>query len=77
MYAITSQNKILAVYFGTLVLTRLTVPLASSFAKSPVFVDLPPVPLDAFNICAVTVDLKLMLIPSSVGAAFGTWLPLF
>ena len=64
-------------YFGTLVLTRFTVPLVVSFVKSPAAVDLPMVPIDAFDLCTHAVNLRFMLVPNSVGAAFGMWLCLF
>ena len=72
LYAITFRNKILAVYFGTLTLARLAMALAKAFIKPPTFVELPLVPVDAFNVCGPVVDdLRFMLVPSSLGTAFG------
>jgi len=70
VYAITSKNKIFAVYFGIMVLARTALALALSFRKPPAVTPLPPLPIDAFSLCAVVVDLRLMLIPSSIGTAF-------
>ena len=72
VYAISSGNNIIAVYLATLALARLTTELVITFVKPPVVVDFPPIPVDAFNLCTVTVDLQLMLIPNSIGTAFGT-----
>ena len=52
-------------------------PLVVSFVKSPAAVDLPMVPIDAFDLCTHAVNLRFMLVPNSVGAAFGMWLCLF
>ena len=60
------------VYFGTLVVARLTTALAISLLKRPVVVDLSLIPVDASNLCGVVVDLKFMLISSSIGTVFGT-----
>lgn len=57
-----------------LTLARLTMALVSSLSKPPVIIDLPQLPIDAFNLCGTVVDLKLMLVPSSVGTVFGKWL---
>ena len=74
--ALTSKNKILMVYFGALVLARLASALATPFVKPPIVPDIPPIPLDIFNFCGVLTDLDPMLIPSSIGTAFGTcWIP--
>ena len=73
VYAITFGNKILAVYFGTLALARLAVSLASSFVRPVAFVDLPPIPIDAFNFCAVVPQLQFRFVPNAVGTAFGEW----
>jgi len=73
VYAITFRNKILAVYFGTLALARLAVSLASSFARPVAFVDLPPIPIDAFNFCPVLPNLQFRLVPNALGTVFGKW----
>jgi len=73
VYAITFKNKILAVYFGTLALARLAVSLASAFARPVAFVDLPPIPIDAFNFCPVVPNLQFKLVPNAIGTAFGEW----
>ena len=72
VYAITFRNKILGAYFGTLALARLVTTIVSAFLEPPTFVELLPVPIDAFNMCATAVDLRLMLVPRSLGTAFGT-----
>ena len=59
------------VYFGILMLARLAMSLTTAVFKPPMFVDLLPVPVDAFNMCLPVVDLRLMVIPSSLGSAFG------
>lgn len=71
LYAITSKNKILAAYFGTLALARLAMTLASTFSVSPTIINLPQVPIDAFDLCAVVVEFKFKLVPNSIGCAFG------
>ena len=71
MYAVTCRNKILAVCFGTLVLARLTMELVTTLVESPTVVDAPPIPTDVFNFCTIIIDLRLMLIPNSIGIAFG------
>ena len=73
IYAITSRNKILAVYLTALVLARLSTELVITFVKPPVVVDFPLTPVGTFNLCTVTIDLRFMLIPNSIGTAFGTW----
>lgn len=74
VYAITFRNRPLAVYFGTLVLSKIALGLTSSFRKPPTIIALPPIPIDAFNLCAITVDLHLILFHNSIGTVFGTWL---
>lgn len=71
VYAITFRNKILAAYFGTLVLARLTVSLASSFVQPVIFTDLPPIPINTFGFCPIVAHLRFRLIPSAIGTAFG------
>jgi len=70
IYAITSGKKIFAIYFGTLALTRLTVALATSFLKSPVIANFPPLPIDATHLCVVVIDLQFKLVPNSIATAF-------
>ena len=46
-----------------------------SFFVEPTFAaSLPVVPIDAFNMCAINLNLKLMLAPISIGTTFGAWL---
>ena len=46
-----------------------------SFFVEPTFVvNLPVVPVDAFNMCSIFVIPQLMLAPISIGTAFGMWL---
>jgi len=70
VYAITFRNKAFVVYFGTLALTRFVVSLAASFLKPPTIVSLPPVPVDAFNLCATVADIQFGSAPNSIGTAF-------
>ena len=72
MYAITSKNKILAVYFGTLVLARLIISLVTSLVKHPTAI-MYGIPVDAFNLCEIIINLQFMSIPSIIGTAFGEW----
>ena len=72
MYAITSKNKILAVYFGTLVLARLIVSVVISIHGHPTAVIFYEASVDAFDICEIVIDLEFMSIPSVIGTAFGT-----
>ena len=72
--AITSKSKIITAYFGTLVLARLIISLASSFSRLPTAIDLYSFPVDAFNLCVIVVSLRFMSIPNTVGVVFGTWL---
>ena len=73
IYAITSRNKILAVYFGTLALARSIISLAPALVQRPVFVDLQSLPINASNVCGITMNLKFMLAPNSIGTVFGAW----
>lgn len=72
VYAITSKNRIIAVYLGTLVLAKLITNFITGFLKPPSVVPIPPIPLDFFNMCTMNVDLHLMVIPNSIGTVFGT-----
>ena len=59
-------------------LARVVMSIVKAFAKPPTFVELPPVPIDAFNVCGPVVDdLRFMLVPSSLGTVFGTSRRLF
>ena len=64
-------------YFGIMVLARLTVGMLSSFLKPPTIAELPQVPIDAFNFCVIDAHLQLMLASNSVGTVFGTYLYTF
>ena len=59
-------------YFGILVLARVVISLALTLINKPIILDLPPIPIDAFNLCGVIMDLKLMVIPNSIGTLTGT-----
>ena len=61
----------LAAYFGALALARVAVSLATSFIKPPTIVDLPPFPVDAFDLCGIVVHLQFKMVPNSIGSAFG------
>ena len=67
----TFKNKILTTYLGTLALARLAVSFATSFLKPPTIVGLPPLPVDAFDLCGIVVHLQFKMVPNSIGAAFG------
>ena len=73
MYAVTLRNKFLAVYFGALALTRLSLGLASAFSNHPTVTSSPDTPvIDAFNLCVTIIELRFTLALSSVGTTFGT-----
>jgi len=67
----TLGNKLVAVYFGALALARLAVTLASLFLRPVTLMDLPPIPVDAFNLCPVVVDLQFKVVPNSLATTFG------
>lgn len=67
----TFKNKILTAYLVTLALARLAVSLATSFVKPAMIVDLPPLPVDAFDLCGVVIHLQFKMVPNSIGTAFG------
>jgi len=67
----TFKNKILVAYLGTLALARLAVSLVTAFIKPPTIVDLPPLPVDAFDLCGIVVHLRFKMVPNSIGTAFG------
>jgi len=75
IYAITSKNKLLTVYFGALALARMAVPFVSAIVEPPTITNLPPIPIDFFNLCAVKINLQLMVIPNSIGSVFGKQFP--
>ena len=77
LYAITLKNNTLVVYFGILAFARLTTFLVSFFVDPTFVVDLPEVPVDAFNMCAINMNPELTLAPISIGTTFGTWLDSF
>lgn len=72
VYAITSKNKVLLAYFGSISLTRLAVSLASNLIKPPDVIDLPLVPFNPFNLCGFVVYFQFKTVPHSLGTAFGT-----
>lgn len=74
VYAISSKNKLLAVYLGTLASAKFIVTLASSFIRPPVIVMFPPLPVDAAKLCGYVMDFKFKLVPHSIGTTFGTHL---
>ena len=67
----TFKNKILAAYLGSLALARLAVSLATSFVKPPTIVSLPPLPVDAFNLCGIVVHLQFKMVPNSIDERAG------
>ena len=70
----TFKNKILAAYLGTLAFARLVVSLATSFTKPPTIVNLPPLPVDAFNLCGIVTHLQFKIVPNAMATAFGKYL---
>ena len=74
LYAITFRNNKLVVYFGILAFARFTMFIVSFFVEPTFVVGLPVVPVDAFNMCAINMNPKIMLAPISIGTTFGTWL---
>ena len=76
IYALTFRNKILVVYFGTLAVARLVAAFTASVVRPFTFVDLSQIPADAFNLCGIVVEFPFMIIPSSIGTAFGMQLRL-
>ena len=74
LYAITFRNNKLVVYFGVLAFTRFTMFIVSFFVEPTFVVNLPVVPVDAFNMCAFHINPEIMLAPISIGTAFGAWL---
>ena len=73
IHALTSRNKLFTVYFGTLALARLVASLVTWLINPPVYMDLPQIPVDAFNLCGTTtiVNPHLRSIPNSIGTAYG------
>ena len=63
----------IGVYFGILALARLATSLASPFVGPPRFVDLSQLPISTFSLCGIIADLRFMIVPSSIGTAFGSW----
>ena len=72
VYAISFKNKVFVVYFGILALARSVTTFASVIATPPAITPFPPLPIDASNLCGIGVDIHLMLVPYSIGTAFGT-----
>lgn len=71
IYAISLGNKILVAYFGTMALARLSLSLASSFAKPVAVMALPRIPeIDAFNLCGLIITLQFKSVPNAIGTAF-------
>ena len=70
IYAITFKNKILIVYFGILAVARFAVGLAS-FLQPATFLDLPPIPIEAFNLCPTVAHPRFKLVPVSIATVFG------
>ena len=77
VYAVARKSKILAVYFGTLLSARLIISLILSFVKHPMTADIFPYPIEAFDLCAIVINLRYTTVPNSIGIAFGTCSPLF
>ena len=75
VYAISSGNRVLVIYFVTLLLARMAISLVLAFAVPPGFRDLQSIPIDAFNLCGIIRDLKCMAVPYLIGTVFGTSCP--
>ena len=71
VYALTLRNKFVAVYFGTLALTRFAISLASPLAKPVGVFDLPPIPIETFNLCLMIPQFKFRLVPFTLATVFG------
>ena len=69
VYAITCKNKIIAAYFGILLLARLAVSLGTTFNSPPVVVKSPPVSIDVTESCGLVTGLHSKL---AVGTVSGT-----
>jgi len=50
------------------------VTLVASFVKPPTVVDLPSLPIDAFNLCGIVANLQFRMVPISIATVFGKWL---
>jgi len=70
IYAITFRNKILATYFVALAVARLTVVLVAMFVRPPTIVDLPQLPVDAFNLCGIVVNPPFKMVPNAIATTF-------
>jgi len=58
-------------YFGTMALARLALSLAACFLRPVEFTDLPPIPIDAFNLCPIVARYELRYATGAIGTAFG------
>ena len=67
----TLRNKFIGLYFGTLAAVRFAVALASPFVKPATLLDLPPVPIDAFNLCPIVAQFEFKYLPNAIGTVFG------
>ena len=71
IYGITIGSKVAAVYFGSLALARPVLALTSAIARPVTFVDLPPIPVDAFNMCPVQIHPIFRIVPFALPTLFG------
>jgi len=53
----------------------MAVPFVSAIVDPPTMTSLPPIPIDFFNLCAVKINLQLMVIPNAIGSVFGMQFP--
>ena len=58
-------------YFGSLALARFILTLVSSVSRPVTFINLPQIPVDAFNMCPVQVHLMFKVVPNSLSTVFG------
>jgi len=52
-------------------LARLVLSLAACFLRPVEFLDLPPIPIDAFNMCPIVPRYELRYATGAVGTVFG------
>ena len=58
-------------YFGAMAMARLALSLAACFLRPVELLDLPPIPIDAFNLCPIVARYELRYATGVVGTVFG------
>ena len=73
VYALTFRNKFIALYFGSLVVTKFVTLFISTHSNPVGLFDLPqiPIPLDTFDACLVIPKLRIKRVPLALSTAFG------